>query len=79
MGYHPELIRSGHARALFENFTLHRVAAQIRVELRWTTATCQWITHFTAGNRHDYIGNIGDAGIPIKELLLRGQRDRIKR
>lgn len=78
MGYHPELIQSGRWCALFENFTLQRLAAQIRAGLRWTTAPCQWITHFTAGNQHNYGGNIGDAGILIKELPLRAGRDKLR-
>lgn len=70
--------QSGRWCALFENFTLQRLAAQIRAGLRWTTAPCQWITHFTAGNQHNYGGNIGDAGILIKELPLRAGRDKLR-
>lgn len=57
MEYQPWMIQSGRwcAQSLFENFTLQRLAALIRAELRWTIAPCQWITHFTAGNRHDTV------------------------
>lgn len=57
MELHAWIIQSEHwcAQSVFENFTPQRLAAQIRTELRWTTASCQWITHFTAGNRHDTV------------------------
>lgn len=57
------------AQSLFENFTLQRLGAQIRTELRWTTAPRMDYT-FHGRESTCYGGNLADACV-----LNRGHKD----
>ena len=81
MEYQPWIIQSGRwcAQSLFENFTLQRLAALIRAELRWTTAPCQWIYSFHGGESTWYGANIGSARRPRRASCTpRSKRDKLR-